>query len=63
MPLSQEAENRLLDRIQTAIENIARVMDKHGEISVEEPNEPYYSLGIAQTYLEEAERQLEGEAS
>ncbi len=62
--------DRVLDRIQTAIENIARVMDEHGNVEVggpapsgsEEEDQPYYSLAIAETYLKEAEVVLEQEA-
>lgn len=54
----------VLERIQNAIENLARVMDVHGNIEVGGPNpagedEPYYSLAIADTYLREAEAELE----
>lgn len=54
----------VLDRVQTAIENLARVMDEHGNIEVGGPSEsgedePYYSLAIAETYLNEAEAELE----
>ena len=57
----------LLEIVQSAIENIARVMDEHGDMEVGGPapagsgkeDEPYYSLSIANTYLEEAETLLE----
>ena len=54
----------MLERVQTAIENIARVMDEHGDMEVDgrAKGEPYYSLSIAETYLKEAEQELEAQA-
>ena len=53
-----------LDALQTGLENVARVMDEHGNVETNGgEDDPYYSLAIAADYLEAAERLLEAEQS
>ena len=53
-----------LEALQQGLENVARVVDAHGNLSTgDETFEPYYSLETAIDYLREAEQLLEGEQS
>ncbi len=53
-------EDELLVLTQSAIENIARVVDKHGDLNAgDDPDAMYYSLEIAIEQLYAAEKILE----
>ena len=52
-----------LDKLQLGLENVQRVIDKHGDCATarveDEPDEPIYDLEIAAMYLREAEELME----
>jgi len=55
-----------LERLQTGLENVARVIDVHGECATSDgsaPEEPIYDLEIAREALQDAERLLESDAT